>query len=147
MKLLSPINTWHTLDFLHAFFSFIALALNFLGFFGFAVVIVVLVVEEEEMLHSIIEMLHSIIEMLHSMIGANTGENNRILIRGTVVLMKKNVLHFTDLWSSIIDRVYELVRKRVSLQLVSAVHADPSECFSFFFFLFLYFFFWWGRSL
>ena len=118
-----------------------------MGFFSFAVVIVVLVVEEEEMLHSVIEMLHSIIEMLHSIIGAITGENDRKKIRGTVVLMKKNVLDFNDLSASVLDRVHELVGQGVSLQLVSAVHADPCECFSFFFFLFLYFFFFGGGEV
>ena len=108
MKLLRTINTCiHEVFFIHSSPSL--LSLNFLGFYSFdvvIVVIVVLVVEEEEMLQSIIEMLHSII-------GAITGENNRILIRGTVVLMKKNVLDFTDFRLSIIDRVYELVGKGV----------------------------------
>ena len=74
--------------------------------------------------------------MLHSIIGAINGENDRKKIRGTVVLMKKNVLDFNDLSASVLDRVHELVGQGVSLQLVSAVHADPCECFSFFFFIF-----------
>lgn len=57
-----------------------------------------------------------------------TDENQRITkIRGTVVLMKKNVLDFNDFNASILDRFHELVGRRVSLQLVSAVHADPGE--------------------
>ena len=85
--------------------------------------------------------------MLHSIIGAINGENDRKKIRGTVVLMKKNVLDFNDLSASVLDRVHELVGQGVSLQLVSAVHADPCECFSFFFFLFLYFFFFGGGEV
>nr|AQZ55551.1 9-lipoxygenase [Mangifera indica]AQZ55556.1 9-lipoxygenase [Mangifera indica] len=45
---------------------------------------------------------------------------------GTVVLMKKNFLDFNDLSASVIDRVDELVGKRVSLQLVSAFNSDPT---------------------
>ncbi|KAK9137304.1 hypothetical protein Sjap_007898 [Stephania japonica] len=39
-------------------------------------------------------------------------------IEGKVVLMKKNVLDFNDLKSSVLDRVYELIGKGVSLQLI-----------------------------
>ncbi|XP_027353567.1 probable linoleate 9S-lipoxygenase 5 [Abrus precatorius] len=42
-------------------------------------------------------------------------------IRGTVVLMKKNVLDFNDLSASILDRLHEFLGKRVSLQLISAL--------------------------
>ncbi|TKY61501.1 Linoleate 9S-lipoxygenase 6 [Spatholobus suberectus] len=45
-------------------------------------------------------------------------------IRGTVILMKKNVLDFNDLSASFLDRLHEFVGKRVSLQLISAVQAD-----------------------
>ncbi|KAF3454480.1 hypothetical protein FNV43_RR04927 [Rhamnella rubrinervis] len=43
-------------------------------------------------------------------------------IKGTVVLMKKNVLDFNDFNASLLDRVHELVGKGVTLQLVSAVN-------------------------
>lgn len=46
-------------------------------------------------------------------------------IKGTLVLMKKNVLDVSDLKSSLLDRVHELLGKGVSLQLISAVHTDP----------------------
>lgn len=46
-------------------------------------------------------------------------------IKGIVVLMKKNTLDMHDLTASLLDRVYELLGKRVSLQLISAVHTDP----------------------
>ncbi|KAK9139788.1 hypothetical protein Scep_009469 [Stephania cephalantha] len=45
-------------------------------------------------------------------------------IEGKVVLMKKNVLDFNDLKSSVLDRVYELIGRGVSLQLISAVHEN-----------------------
>lgn len=61
-------------------------------------------------------------------------------IKGTVVLMKKNFLDFNDLSASVIDRVDELVGKRVSLQLVSAVNSDPTACEFFFFSLYSHLF-------
>ncbi|KAL5783691.1 hypothetical protein ACOSP7_008720 [Xanthoceras sorbifolium] len=45
-------------------------------------------------------------------------------IKGTVVLMKKNVLDFNDFHASLLDRFHELLGKRVSLQLVSADNGD-----------------------
>jgi len=54
----------------------------------------------------------------------NKNKNDRIM-RGEVVLMKKNVLDFKDLSASFLDGVHELVGKRVSLQLVSADKGDP----------------------
>ncbi|KAJ9681968.1 hypothetical protein PVL29_018052 [Vitis rotundifolia] len=65
--------------------------------------------------------------MIHSIVGAITGENDKKKIKGTVVLMKKNVLDFNDFNASVLDRVHELLRQRVSLQLVSAVHGDPAN--------------------
>lgn len=61
-------------------------------------------------------------------------------IRGTVVLMKKNILDLSDLGSSFLDRVHELMGRGVSLQLISSVHVDPGQflfnCTNFKFFLF-----------
>lgn len=48
-------------------------------------------------------------------------------INGTVVLRRKNVLDWTDLGASCLDRVYELLRKGVTLQLISAVHGDQAN--------------------
>lgn len=48
-------------------------------------------------------------------------------IEGRVVLMKKNVMDLNDSKASLIDSVYELVGKHVSLQLISATHADPGQ--------------------
>ncbi|KAA8548631.1 hypothetical protein F0562_000315 [Nyssa sinensis] len=48
-------------------------------------------------------------------------------IKGTVRLMKKNVLDLNDAGASCIDRVHELMGKGVSLQLISAVHGNPEN--------------------
>ncbi|XVE66008.1 hypothetical protein DITRI_Ditri08aG0047100 [Diplodiscus trichospermus] len=48
-------------------------------------------------------------------------------IKGTVVLMKKNVLDMNDLKASFLDWVHELLGKGVSLQLISADHANPAN--------------------
>ncbi|XVF06082.1 hypothetical protein REPUB_Repub06bG0017700 [Reevesia pubescens] len=48
-------------------------------------------------------------------------------IKGTVVLMKKNVLDFNDFRSSFLDGVHELLGKKVFLQLISAEHGDAAN--------------------
>jgi len=46
-------------------------------------------------------------------------------VEGRVVLMKKpNLLDFNDVGASIVDGLSELLGKKVSFQLVSAVNAD-----------------------
>ncbi|XP_024025452.1 probable linoleate 9S-lipoxygenase 5 [Morus notabilis] len=70
--------------------------------------------------------------MLHNIINAITGDQNhendkKKIIKGSVVLMKKNVLDFNDFHASILDRVHELLGQRVSLQLISAVNADRAN--------------------
>lgn len=55
------------------------------------------------------------------------GGNEKVKIKATVVLMKKNVLDLSDFNASILDNVYELVGKHVSFELVSATVSDPSE--------------------
>ncbi|XP_057512598.1 probable linoleate 9S-lipoxygenase 5 [Actinidia eriantha] len=65
--------------------------------------------------------------MFHKIVDAMTGQLDESReIKGTVVLMKKNVLDFNDFNASVRDRVDELLGKKVSLQLISAVHADPA---------------------
>lgn len=54
----------------------------------------------------------------------NNGRRTRKKINGTVVLMKKNVLDWTDLGASFVDRVYELLGRGVSLQLISSLRGD-----------------------
>lgn len=51
-------------------------------------------------------------------------DENKNMVRGKVVLMKKNVLDFNDLSASIIDNIHELLGKKVSLRLVSDVKLD-----------------------
>ncbi|XAR54660.1 Linoleate 9S-lipoxygenase [Bertholletia excelsa] len=46
-------------------------------------------------------------------------------IKGTVVLMKKNILDLADYVASFIDRTFELFCRRVTLRLVSPVHCQP----------------------
>ncbi|GLT76826.1 hypothetical protein SLA2020_484620 [Shorea laevis] len=53
----------------------------------------------------------------------------KMKIKGTVVLMKKNVLDLTDVKASVLDRFHECFGKGVSLQLVSATHTDPAKGF------------------
>lgn len=55
------------------------------------------------------------------------GENKNTKIKGTVVLMKKNVLDFNDLTASVLDRVHEVFGQGVSLQLISAVNSDSGK--------------------
>ncbi|CAO2821839.1 unnamed protein product [Amaranthus hypochondriacus] len=47
-------------------------------------------------------------------------DNGMKIIKGTVILMKKNVLDFTDVKASFLDRIHELVGKGVSLHLICA---------------------------
>ncbi|CAK8544648.1 unnamed protein product [Lathyrus sativus] len=51
-------------------------------------------------------------------------DEKKKMMRGKVVLMKKNVLDFNDFSASIIDNIHELLGKKVSLQLVSEVKLD-----------------------
>ncbi|PQQ09332.1 linoleate 9S-lipoxygenase 5 chloroplastic [Prunus yedoensis var. nudiflora] len=48
-------------------------------------------------------------------------------IRGEVVLMKKNVMDFTDIRASFTDRIFELLGKGVSMQLISKNQPEPAE--------------------
>ncbi|XP_010905215.1 probable linoleate 9S-lipoxygenase 4 [Elaeis guineensis] len=48
-------------------------------------------------------------------------------IKGTVVLMKKNVLDFNDLHASLLDRMHEILGQGVTFQLVSATEGDPNN--------------------
>jgi len=66
--------------------------------------------------------------MFQNIVNVFTGEDKlRHRVKGTVVLMKKNVLDFNDFSASFLDRLHEFVGKRVSLQLVSAVNVDPGQ--------------------
>jgi linoleate 9S-lipoxygenase len=66
--------------------------------------------------------------MFQNIVDAIKGEDgSKIKIKGSVVLMKKNVLDFNDLRASILDRVHELLGNQVSLQLISSVANDPGK--------------------
>ncbi|CAN0914262.1 Linoleate 9S-lipoxygenase 1, partial [Linum grandiflorum] len=54
-------------------------------------------------------------------------KKKRGTVKGTVVLMKKNFLEIVALDASILDRIHELLGRRVSLQLISSVHGDPQN--------------------
>ncbi|XP_058073716.1 probable linoleate 9S-lipoxygenase 5 [Magnolia sinica] len=71
-------------------------------------------------------MLHCIKGIKDAIMG-NSREETGVKIKGSVVLMKKNVLDFNDLHASLLDRIYELCGKGVSFQLISAVHGDPER--------------------
>ncbi|KAJ8547370.1 hypothetical protein K7X08_010956 [Anisodus acutangulus] len=71
------------------------------------------------------KLLETVCGKQHDVPRVNDSSNtSSIKIKGTVVLRKKNVLNFKDAGSSFLDQMYELFGKRVSLQLISAVHAD-----------------------
>ncbi|XP_049351536.1 probable linoleate 9S-lipoxygenase 5 isoform X2 [Solanum verrucosum] len=60
---------------------------------------------------------------LNKIVDAITGKDDGKKVKGTVVLMKKNVLDFTDVNASIIDGVLDFIGRRVSFQLISnSVH-------------------------
>ncbi|KAK4798209.1 hypothetical protein SAY86_030535 [Trapa natans] len=48
-------------------------------------------------------------------------------IKGTVKLMKKNVLDMTDVKASIFDRIHELLGRGVRMQLISSDRLDPAN--------------------
>lgn len=48
-------------------------------------------------------------------------------VKGTVVMMKKNALDFTDLAGSLTDKLFEALGQKVSLQLISSVQGDPGK--------------------
>ncbi|KAL3648951.1 Lox9p [Castilleja foliolosa] len=72
-------------------------------------------------------------EMMEKLLGTVCGKirddpsriDQKKKIKGTVIMMKNNVMDVTDIKSSILDRFHELFGKGVSLQLISAVNADP----------------------
>lgn len=80
-------------------------------------------------------------DLFHRIAEALTGENHEehlknddasstVKIKGTVVLIKSNVLGFNDFKDSLLDGLHELVGNRVSFDLVSATVGDPSQFFS-----------------
>lgn len=53
------------------------------------------------------------------------GGGNAAKVKGTVVLMKKNVLDFNDFNASFLDRLHEFLGNKVTLRLISSDVTDP----------------------
>lgn len=64
--------------------------------------------------------------MLGGIIGGLTGNKNARL-KGSVVLMRKNVLDLTDFSATIIDGVTEFLGRGVTCQLISSTVVDPNN--------------------
>jgi len=65
--------------------------------------------------------------MLGGIIDGLTGANKHARLKGTVVLMRKNVLDLNDLGATVIDGISEFLRKGVTCQLISSTLVDASE--------------------
>ncbi|XP_019442189.1 PREDICTED: linoleate 9S-lipoxygenase 5, chloroplastic-like [Lupinus angustifolius] len=52
-------------------------------------------------------------------------ENEKRVVKGRVVLMKKGVLDFHDIKANVLDRVHEFLGNGVSLQLISSTTSTP----------------------
>ncbi|XP_049414180.1 probable linoleate 9S-lipoxygenase 5 [Solanum stenotomum] len=66
--------------------------------------------------------------LLGKIVDTITGKDDGKKVKGTVILMKKNVLDFTDINASVVDGVIEFLGRNVSFQLISSsVHANDSE--------------------
>ncbi|KAJ6682993.1 LIPOXYGENASE [Salix koriyanagi] len=64
--------------------------------------------------------------IVHGIASCCTGDSKK-KIKGTVVLMRKNVLEFNDFHASVLDLGHELLGQGVSLQVISAAKSDPPE--------------------
>lgn len=75
---------------------------------------------------------------MHDIVDAITGKDHHqhqhedakrktTKIKGTVVLMKKNVLDFNDFHAGLLDRLHEFLGNGVSFQLVSSTVGDPNK--------------------
>ncbi|KAM7255771.1 hypothetical protein ACFE04_011512 [Oxalis oulophora] len=53
--------------------------------------------------------------------------NNKKMIKGTILLMKKKLLDATDVKASIVDRIHELFGRGVTIQLISSVKSDGAN--------------------
>ncbi|KAI3752466.1 hypothetical protein L2E82_24499 [Cichorium intybus] len=51
-------------------------------------------------------------------------ESKKTIVKGKVVLMKKNLLDFNDLGASVLDRAHEFFGQHITIQFISASHAD-----------------------
>jgi hypothetical protein len=65
--------------------------------------------------------------MLGGIIDTITGSSKQSRLKGTVVLMRKNVLDLNDFGATVIDGLGEFLGKGVTCQLISSTAVDPSE--------------------
>ncbi|CAN6287140.1 unnamed protein product [Urochloa humidicola] len=65
--------------------------------------------------------------MLSGIIDGLTGANKNARLKGTVVLMRKNVLDLNDFGATIIDGLTEFLGKGVTCQLISSTLVDPNN--------------------
>ncbi|TKV91889.1 hypothetical protein SEVIR_9G126900v4 [Setaria viridis] len=63
--------------------------------------------------------------MLSGIIDGLTGANKNARLKGTVVLMRKNVLDLNDFGATVIDGISEFLGKGVTCQLISSTLVDP----------------------
>ncbi|XP_071696448.1 probable linoleate 9S-lipoxygenase 5 [Rutidosis leptorrhynchoides] len=71
--------------------------------------------------------MDNIFRNLANLVLGKNHERKTTKVKGKVVLMKKNVLDFNDLGASVLDRAHELLGKHISIQFISATHADPKS--------------------
>lgn len=55
------------------------------------------------------------------------GGNETKKVKGTVVLMKKNVLDFNDFNASFLDRLHEFLGNKITLRLISSDVTDSGK--------------------
>jgi len=65
--------------------------------------------------------------MLSGIIDGLTGASKNARLKGTVVLMRKNVLGLNDFGATVIDGITEFLGKGVTCQLISSTLVDPGE--------------------
>ncbi|KAG2546670.1 hypothetical protein PVAP13_9KG038100 [Panicum virgatum] len=65
--------------------------------------------------------------MLSGIIDGLTGANKNARLKGTVVLMRKNVLDLNDFGATVIDGISEFLGKGVTCQLISSTLVDPNN--------------------
>ncbi|KAL1225430.1 Linoleate 9S-lipoxygenase 1 [Cardamine amara subsp. amara] len=64
--------------------------------------------------------------MINELVDLFTGGRN-VKVKGTVVLMKKNVLDFNDFNASFLDRLHEFLGNKVTLRLISSDVTDSAN--------------------
>jgi linoleate 9S-lipoxygenase len=65
--------------------------------------------------------------MLGGIIGDLTGGLKNAHLKGSVVLMRKNVLDFNDFGATVVDGITEFIGRGVTCQLISSTVVDRGE--------------------